>query len=159
MSAGGWPSVTSGAAYPVQTETGTNKVNYFSTSFAQSGQNYQEFGIVMPSDYDGGTVTAIFEWTTTSSSTNSVVWQIAGLSYPDNTAIDTVYGSNATVTDANNAANVVNKTGATGACTLGGTPAASQFTQFRIGRNGGSGSDNLAATALLLGVIITYTRT
>jgi hypothetical protein len=41
---------------------------------------------------------------------------------------------------------------------LAGTPAASELVQFRVSRDPTSGSDTLAQTARLLGVMITYTR-
>jgi hypothetical protein len=113
--------------------------------------------MAMPSDYNGGTVTAVFYWLSTSASTNSVVWGLAGRSYGDNEAIDQAYGTAVEVTDANNAANTVNISAATAAITLAGTPAASEYVQFRAYRLG-SGSDTLAATARLISVRITYTR-
>lgn len=151
------PSGTTGASVPVQNETATNKINYFTASFVNGSLTYMEFGIPMPSDYNGGTVTCSFYWTTTSATANNVEWGIEGLSYADNTLLDTAYGTRVTVVDTNNGANRVNISAATGAVTLAGTPAASNFAQFRISRSSG-GNDNLAAVALLMGVRITYTR-
>ncbi len=155
--AGGWPSTTNGCTAAAQVETATNDVNYYNLAFVQSLQKFAEWDLAMPSDYNGGTITAVFYWLTSSSSTNSVVWGCAGRCFADNEAIDQAFGTAVEVTDANNAASVVNISAATGAITLGGTPAASEHVQLRVHRLG-SGSDNLAATANLLEVRITYTR-
>jgi hypothetical protein len=111
----------------------------------------------MPPAYGGGTVTAIFIWTANSTSTNSVVWSCQGRAYGNGITIDQAYGTLQSVTQANTSTALqVQISSATAAITLAGSPAASQFVQFRVGRNAGAGSDNLAATAMLLAVIITY---
>jgi hypothetical protein len=112
----------------------------------------------MPSDYDGGTVTAVFYWMSPSSSTNSVVWGIQGVAFADSNVLDTAFGTAQTVTDANGGADDVNISAATAAITIGNTPAASDFVVFRAYRQGGAGGDTLAADAELLAVRITYTR-
>lgn len=155
--AGGWSSLTNGASAISQVETATNKVNYFVTDFLQSVQSYFEWAFALPSDYNGGSVTAQFYWLANSASTNSVVWGIAGRSYGDNTAIDAAYGTAIEVTDANNGTNTVNISATTSPMTFAGSPAASQYCQLRVYRLG-SGADNLAATGRLLAVRITYTR-
>jgi hypothetical protein len=91
-------------------------------------------------------------------STNSVVWGFQGRAYADSDAIDQAFGTAQTVTDANNATRDVNISAATAAITLGGTPAASNFVQFRCYRDGAVAGDTLAATAELLAIRITYTR-
>jgi hypothetical protein len=91
-------------------------------------------------------------------STNSVVWGFQGRAYADSDLIDQAFGTAQTVTDANQATRDVNISAATAAITLGGTPAASNFVQFRCYRDGAAGGDTLAATAELLAIRITYTR-
>jgi len=112
----------------------------------------------MPSDYNGGTVTATFYWVTPSANTDSVVWGMAGRSFGDSELLDQAFGTVQTVTDANGAADDVNISAATAAITLAGTPAAGEYVQFRAERQGGAGGDNLTAIAELLQVRITYTR-
>lgn len=155
--AGGWSSTTNGASAIVQNESTTNKVNYFTVDFAQSVQSYFEWDFALPSDYNGGNLTAVFYWLAPSASTNSVVWGIAGRAFGDNTDIDAAFGTAVEVTDANNGNNKVNISATTAAIALAGSPAANQHCQIRVYRLG-SGSDNLAAMARLLEVKITYTR-
>ena len=158
LTAGGSvPGSASPASNPSVANATTNSITYTYVSFANGTQSYVEWSIAMPSDYNGGTITAQFYWLANSASTNSVVWGLQGICYPDNLAIDTAYGTAQTVTDANGGTNVVNNSPTTSAITLAGTPAASQFTQIRVYRLG-SGADTLAVAANLLAVRITYTR-
>lgn len=155
--AGGWPSLTNGAVGPTQTESSTNKINTQTLDFVQSGQTWAEWGVFMPPAYGGGTVTATFIWTANSTSTNSVVWSCQGRAYGNSITIDQAYGTLQSATQANTSTALqTHISSATSAITLAGSPVASQFVQFRVGRNGGTGSDNLAATASILAVIITY---
>ena len=111
----------------------------------------------MPPAYGGGTVTAKFIWTATGTSTNPVLWGCQAYAYGDLTTIEQTWGTAQTVQDAHSAtASQVQITDATSAITIGGTPAANKWVQFRVYRDPTSGSDTLAATAQLLAVIITY---
>ena len=158
--AGGWSSITSGCTAPIQAETATNDVNYYYLGFLDSNSTlYAEWGFALPSDYNGGTITAVFYWTANSTSTNSVLWGCQGRAYGNDITLDQAYGTAQEVTDANTAtANQIHISNATAAITLAGSPAASQYCQIRVYRNSASGSDTLAAQANLLAVRLTYTR-
>jgi hypothetical protein len=112
----------------------------------------------MPSDYNGGTITAVFYWMAGTALTNSVEWGLAARAYADGDALDQAFGTPQEVTDANQANDDVNISAATPAITIGGTPAASNYVQFRAYRNPTDANDTLAATAELLAIRITYTR-
>ena len=84
------------------------------------------------------------------------MWGCQARAYADSDAIDQAFGGAIEVTDANNATYDENVSAATGAITIGGVPAAGQWVQFQVYRLG-SGADNLAASACLIEVIITYT--
>jgi hypothetical protein len=156
--AGGMGSVTSGCTGPNRIESATNKVNQLTLDFASAAQKYAEWTAYLPSNYTtAATITATFVWTANSASTNSVVWGLAARAYGNDITIDQAYGTAAEVTDANTAtAYQVHISNATPAITIAGSPVAGQLCQFRAYRLG-SGADNLAATANLLQVIITYT--
>jgi hypothetical protein len=159
--AGMWPSTTNGASTNTKVESGTNKQNVYVLDFADGATKlFAEASVAMPSDWDGGTVTATFYWLTNGTGTGGVVWGCAGRSYGDQETLDQAFGTEQTVTDNGVAtANQVLKSSATGAITLSGTPAAGEFVQFRVSRDPTNGSDTLAQTARLLGVLIGYTRT
>ena len=112
----------------------------------------------MPSDYDGGTIQAVFYWLADTADADDVVWGLQGRSYADSDAIDQAWGGAQTVTDGNNAQNDVNISGSTASITLSGGPAASELVQFRGYRDADNGSDDLAADARLISVRITFTR-
>lgn len=156
-----WPSTTAGAATNAKIESATNKVNSYVLDFADgSAALFAEADLAMPSDWDGGTVTAQFYWLANSTATTSgVVWGCAARAYGDSTTLDAAYGTQQQVTDnPSSSANQVLISAATSAITVAGSPAAGQLAQFRVNRDPTNGSDTLAATARLLGVMITYTR-
>ncbi len=156
---GGWPSVTSGANPPTITQTTTNAVNFYYIGFPDGASaTFANWAMPMPSDYNGGTITAVFYWVAGTASTNSVRWGLAARAYADGDAIDQAFGTQQQVTDANQANDDVNISAPTPAITIGGTPAAGNFVQFRANRNPADGADTLAATAELLAIRITYTR-
>jgi hypothetical protein len=140
-------------------EYGTNDVDLYVADFDPTSDEYMQWTVVMPSDYDAGTVTGVFYWLADSASGNSVVWGLQGQAYADSDPIDAAWGVAQTVTDANNAQNDVNITAATAAITLANGPAASELVQFRAYRDADNGSDNLAADARLIAVRVTFTRT
>jgi hypothetical protein len=158
--AGMWPSTTNGAATNAKVESATNKQNVYVLDFADGATKlFAEAGFAMPDDYDGGTITAKFYWLTNGTGTGGVVWGCAGRSYGDAETLDQAFGSEVTVTDNGVAtANQVLVSSATGAITLGGTPAAGEYVQIRVSRDPTNGSDTLAQTARLLGVMLHYTR-
>jgi hypothetical protein len=155
---GGWPSITSGSNAPILTETTTNRVNFYYLGFPDTIQTFANWSMPMPSDYNGGTITAVFYWVAGTASTNSVRWGLQARAFADSNLIDQSFGTAQEVTDANQANDSVNISAATPAITIGGTPAAGNFVQFRAYRNPPDAADNLAATAELLSIRITYTR-
>ena len=155
---GGWPSITSGANPPTLAQTTTNAVNFYYIGFPNTTQLFANWAMPMPVDYNGGTITAVFYWVAGTASTNSVRWGLAARAYADSDALDQAFGTAQEVTDANQADDDVNISAATPAITIGGTPAGSNFVQFRAFRNPADAADTLAATAELLSIRITYTR-
>jgi hypothetical protein len=157
--AGIQPANVNGAAQNINLEA-TNTQRYYTLDFDTTTQEFGHFVIAMPSDWDGGTITATFWWTATGISTNSVVWALEGRSYGDSETIDQAYGTAQQIADAHTAtARQAQVSGSTPAITLGGTPAASEMVLFRVKRVPADGSDTLAVDALLIGVVITFTRT
>lgn len=159
-----WPSNTSGAVAPAITEVATNLQDYYSIAFDAATNTYAQANLMMPTDYDGGTVTATFVWTaTTSAATGAVTWAAQWNQYGDNKNLDATWGTAQEVTDT-----YVNATtgsfnyisSATAAITPGGTTgAASQLALFRIYRRGANTADTLTTSAQLIGAMIAYTRT
>jgi len=160
--AGMWPDITAGCAAINQIEIGSAPINLKVLDFDASSIEYAQCTIpAMPSDWDGGTLTARFIWTANDNTTNAVVWTVGLVSLADGEAIDSAWGSAKTVTDQNGgAAYTIRKSDSTAAITAGGiSPAGGELLQIYVGRAATDGADTLATDARLIGVIFTYTRT
>lgn len=155
--AGGWPSTTNGCADPVKIELATNKINLYVMDFDKDADEHAEWTVVMPSDWDGGTVTAVFYWTCTGGGgSETVEWNLQGRSFANDEALDQAWGTEQPIVDTWIADNDLHVSGATPAITLAGTPAASELVQFRAYRD--VSGDDLGADARLIAVRITFTR-
>jgi len=155
--AGGWPSTTNGCGVPTRTEFETNDVDVYVMPFDKDADEHAQWSLVMPTDWDGGTLTARFYWTTASgSAAETVEWAIQGRSYADDDALDQAWGTKQSVNDTWIADGDVHITSISSAITLAGGPAASELVQFRVYRD--VSEDNLGGDALLLGALLVYTR-
>jgi hypothetical protein len=134
----------------------TNKINTDELLFDPATAEYAQAAVVMPSNWNAGTVTAKFHWTASTGS-GAVVWALSGRAYADNNALDQATGTAQTVTDTLLTVNYEHITAATSAITLAGSPAAGQLVIFQLYRDATNGSDTLASDARFLGVEISYT--
>jgi hypothetical protein len=155
--AGGWPSTTNGCADAVKNEYVTNDVDMWSLDFDPDSDEYAQWTVWMPDNWDASTVTFKVAWTAASDS-GDVVWGLQGRSYANDDAIDQAWGTAQTVTDTLTAVDDVCVTAESAAVTLAGTPAAGELTQFRLYRDADAGGDTLGADAQLLGVKVYYGR-
>jgi hypothetical protein len=146
---------TAGCAALAQVETSTNKVNYLTLDFDASTIEYADFYFAMPSDWDAGTIKALFYWTTAGSS-NTVRWAIKGRAFANDDAIDQAWGTAVEVDDAVLAAGDVHISAETGEMTFAGSPAAGQMVHLRVYRNASHANDTLTSDAKLLLVKLTY---
>jgi len=127
-------------------------------AFDQDTTEYAQWTVVMPSDWDGGTVTGVFYWTVTGgAAAESIRFALQGRSYANDEAIDQAWGVAQTVDDAWIANNDLHISAATAAITLGGTPAASEMMQFRAYCD--SANSDLSSDGLLIAIRVTFTRT
>lgn len=150
-----WPSTTAGCATLAKSETGTNDVNYQTLDFDQTTQEYAEFQMVFPDNWDASTVTFYAHWTA-SAGTGGVAWSLEGLALADDDALDTARGTAVVVTDTLIATGDVHKTAESSAVTLSNTPAAGDLIMFRVSRVTGDAGDTLTGDAKLLGIRIEY---
>lgn len=160
LSAGaGVSKTTAGCAAATQSEMATNKQNIKTLDFDKDTEEHADFTFAMPSDYDGGTVTAKFLWMHPATTTNfAVVWGIEGRCYADGDALDQAMGTAVTVTDTGGTTNDVYISPATAAITWAGAPAAGQLINLTVFRKAADGADTLAVDAKLIGVQLTYVR-
>jgi hypothetical protein len=149
------PRTTTGAGIDSR-ELSTNKINTDELLFDAGTDEFAQAMIVMPNNWNAGTVTAKFHWTASTSS-GDVVWGLQGRAYANDDALDQAMGTAQTATDTLTATNDVDISPATSAITLGGTAASGNPVIFQVYRDADAGGDTLGADARLLGVEISYT--
>ena len=156
------PAVTNGATAGTE-EASTNDVMNDYYAFDTSTTEYVQFKVVLPEQWDAGTIKAKFYWKPASSTTTShdVVWQIEATSHADGGTIDSSWGTAVQVQDTvlGTAAGRVHQSAATAAVTVAGSPGtgADELVYFRVARASGSAvADDLNEDAHLLGVLIQY---
>jgi hypothetical protein len=149
------PRTTTGAGIDSR-EQSTNKINTDELLFDAGTDEFAQAMIVMPNNWNAGTVTAKFHWTASTGSGN-VVWGLQGRAYANDDALDQALGTAQTATDTLTATNDVDISPATSAITLGGTAASGNPVIFQVYRDADAGGDTLGADARLLGVEISYT--
>jgi hypothetical protein len=149
------PRTTTGAGIDSR-EQSTNKINTDELLFDAGTDEFAQAMIVMPSNWNAGTVTAKFHWTASTGS-GDVVWGLQGRAYANDDALDQAMGTAQTATDTLTATNDVDITSATSAITLAGTAAAGNPVIFQVYRDADAAGDTLGADARLLGVEISYT--
>lgn len=156
--AGGWPSTTNGCAPAVQVEFGTNNVDHYFMDFDKDANEYAQWSLAMPSDWDAGTFTAQYHWTFASpgAPAETVDWGGQGIASGDDDPLDTAWGGAVLVTDTAIAIGDRHISVASAAITFAGTPAAGEGLQFRCYRN--VATDDLGSDARLIGVMLTFTR-
>ena len=136
-------------------EASTNKVNYDVLEFDTATQEYAQAAVVMPNNWNAGTITAKFHWTAASGS-GGVTFSLAGLALGDNGQIDQAMGTSQSADDTLQTANYVHISPATSAVTLAGSPTAGQFVILELSRVVSASNDTLAVDARFLGAEISF---
>ena len=149
------PRTTNGCGIDSR-ELTTNKVNTDELLFDPAAIEYAQAMVVLPNNWNAGTVTARFFWTASTGS-GSVVWALRARSYADDDALDQAMGTAQSVTDTLLATNDMHISSATSAMTIGGTVANGNAIIFEAYRDATNGSDTLGSDARFLGLQISYT--
>ena len=158
------PQVTNGAAAGTSESADAYDImnDYF--AFDSSTQEYVQFKMVMPEQWDGNPIKAKFYWKPSSSTTTShdVQWGIEGQAHADGGEL-AAWGTRAdAATDnviATDSPKKVHISAASAACTIAGGPeaGADEIVYFRVSRV--VAGDDLNEDAHLLGVLIQYRET
>ena len=154
------PSATGGATPGAVSFT---NVKRDTMAFSNTAEQGAEFSVVMPEDWDKGTVRAKLMWTaydaTRAEQGEMVAWKIGAVSTPDEGAITNAPTNFASVTDNLSQVNELHRTGATGQITADGTRGDGNLVHLVVKRDVASETSNPMDTeALLLGVWIQYAR-
>jgi len=137
-------------------ETATNKVMRKTLDFDTSTQEFAQFVIRFPKNWNLSTVTFAPYWTAASGS-GGVVFGLAGIALSDDDASDTAYGTAQTSTDTLITAADIHVGPTSSAITIAGTPAAGDWVSFQVNRTVSDGSDTLGVDACLLGIVLFFT--
>jgi len=150
-------AATSGAA-TASLDSGSEDINYKVFDFDASADEYVHFSVAMPKGWDEGTVTFQVWWSSTATDTDGVAWALQGIALSDNEAVNTAFGTPVVVTDdAQSAAGEVYVTAASGAVTIGGSPAEGDIVFFRLLRDVSDANDDMSEDARLIGIKLFYT--
>jgi hypothetical protein len=151
------PRTSNGCAAAATAEAATNDIMTETVDFDGASQEFAQFNLAMPDEWDRSTVKVKVFWTPASgaSAADTVEWGIKAGALSNDDAIDAALGSEVTVGDVVIAVGDVHVTSASGAVTVGGTPAIGDFVTFQISRNP-AGTDDMTEDAKLLGVQIQY---
>ena len=163
VDAGAMVSTSTAGAASETNEYATNDVNWDYLAFDTGGTEEQaQFKIVMPEQWNLGTIKAKFYWSSASGSTagDTVEWGLKGRALANDDAIDSAFGTEQVITDTvlSTTNNAIYVTAATPAITIGNTPALNDICAFEVHRNT-DGTDDMAEDAWLFGILIQITTT
>jgi len=144
------PNTTNGPSSGT-TETTSNKVMYRTLDFDTTTQESAQFLIPMPKGWNESTVTFQACWTAASGS-GGVAWDLAGVAFSDDDALDTAFGTAQQVTDTLLSAGDAHWTSESSAITIAGSPAANDLVIFRVRRVPADASDTLGVDAKLIAI-------
>jgi len=153
-----WPSTTNGCAALAQTELGTNDVDIQTLDFDPGADEFAQFSLWMPEEWNAGTITYQVVWTAAAGTlTDEVEWNLQGRAYADSDALDQAWGASVEVADALITLDDLHETAESGAVTLAGTPVAGEWCMFRVWRDGVNDTLN-DGDGKLLGIKLFYTK-
>ena len=152
------PTASNGCAARVQVETTAGRPDMDVLDFDATADEHAQFSVAFPKSWNLGTVTFQAFWTSTATDTDGVSWGLQGVSMPDNSTIDVVYGTAIVVDDAcQSAAEELYVTAESSAVTIAGTPADDDLCYFRIFRDVSDANDTATEDARLIGIKLFYT--
>jgi len=157
LAASQWiPRTTTGAGIDSR-ELTTN--NYDELLFDAGTAEFAQALVVMPSNYNNGTLTARFYWTGSGAldATDDVVWGFQGVAVANDDALGVSMGTAVTVADTVITINDMMISSATTFATMAGTPAANKPLLLQVYRDAANAGDTYGHDARLLGVEIGFT--
>jgi hypothetical protein len=152
------PRTTNGPAFGTA-ETTTNRVMRTSLDYDGTTQEFAQFAIAMPKNWDEGTFSFEVVWSHAATTTNfGVAWQLQGIAFSNDDGLDaTAFGASASSVDTGGTTDDVYISPEGGPMTPAGTAAEKDYVVFQIKRNLNDAGDNMAIDARLHGVRLHYT--
>ena len=162
IDAGGMvPAGTSGATAATEEMHATNFTTLDYLAFGTAAEQYADFKLVMPEQWNNGTIKVKFYWKPADAEASvSVVWGIKAYAATDSDTLvggSSVWGTEQVIEDVSlNTVDDLHISSPTPALTVGGTPQEGKLTFFRVFRKVADANDDYADDAELLGVNIQY---
>lgn len=153
-----WPGTTAGCAALAKTELGTNDVDIQTLDFDKDSDEFAQFAVRMPDNWNAGTITFSPQWTAASGS-GGVAFFLQAIAYANSDAMDAVLGTAVASVDTLLTANDLHEGPVSADITIAGTPAAGEWVHFKVYRDISDGGDTLSVDAKLLGISIIYSTT
>jgi hypothetical protein len=147
-------TTTDGAAYASR-ELATNDIMVSSFNFDTTTAEKAQFNWATPANWDAGTIRFKLYWTTTGgSSAQTIDFDLAGVAFANDDAMDSAVGTPANVSDTWIADDDLHVTSYSSAITIAGSPVAGELVVFQLSRD--VATDTLGVDAEVLGVLIEY---
>ena len=148
--AGAMTARTTNGAASGTTEMSANKNMFVTKDFDTTTQEFVQFTIPMPANWNESTITFRPVWSHPATTVNfGVVWSLAAVAISDDDAGDVAFGTEQTSTDTGGTTNDIYRGPESAAITVAGSPAASDYVMFQVARVPANGSDTLAVDARL----------
>jgi len=139
-------------------EKATNKNMFKTFDFDTTTQEFVQFEVPMPKNWNLGTVTFVPIWSHPATTTNfGVAFGLAGVGRRDDDAGDVAFGTAVTSVDTGGTTDDIYVGPESAAITIAGTLAAGCTVQFQINRTVADAGDTLAVDARLHGIRLFYT--
>lgn len=152
------PTVTAGCATIASAETTAGRPDMNVLDFDATSDEHAQFSIRMPKNWDEGTITFQFYWTTAGAVTTGVAVALQAVAVDDDGTIDVAFGTAVLVTDdALGTAEDLMVSAESSALTVGGTPAAGKLSFFDVYRDVSDANDDMTQDMRLVGIAIFYT--
>jgi len=165
VDAGGMvPAGTNGAQAATEEMHATNFTTMDYLAFDTSTEEYADFKLVMPEQYNNSTIKVKFYWKPADQEASvSVVWGIKAYAATDSdvlTGASGVWGTEQVIEDESlNVNDDLHISSATPALTIAGSHSEGKLVFFRVFRKVGAAADDYADDAHLLGINIQYQET
>lgn len=153
--AGAFISSSTNGAEITTRETSTNKVNYAYAGFDTTTSESIWIIWASPPNWNAGTVRFKLHWTNTAGlTTETIDFDLAGVSMANDDTLDVAVGTAQNVTDTWIAQNDNHITAFSSAITIAGTPTAGDLIAFKLSRD--VASDNMTGDVDIIKLILEY---
>jgi hypothetical protein len=149
------PRSANGCAAVASVAAGVGQPDVRSLDFDASTDEFAQFWITPPNNWNHGTITAKFYWSHAATATNfTVVWGIQAVAMSNDDTQAVAFGTAITVTDIGGTTSDLYISDTTSAITVAGSPADADMVCFQVFRDADAAGDNLAVDARLQGVML-----